>query len=60
MLIGRLCHVSIYCVFFDVNQTGHGSEVLNGLYHKFFSPLRDSLFGRYKREKTSDIQGTGA
>ena len=44
--------------FFDVNQTGHGSEVLNRLHQTFYLylPLRDSLFRRSKREKTSGIQ----
>ena len=45
--------------FFDVNQTEHGSEVLNGLYQRFFSPLRDLKFRRSEREKTSGIQGSG-
>ena len=55
MLIGRFkSRIS----FFDDNQTEHGSEVFNGLYQKFFSPLRNSLFRRSKTEKTSGIQGT--
>ena len=44
--------------FFDVNQTGLGSEVLNDLYQRFFWPLRDSQIRPSKREKTSGIQGT--
>ena len=43
--------------FIDANHTGHGSEVLNGLFQRFRSPLRDLLFRRFKREKTSGIQG---
>ena len=31
---------------------GHGSEVLNGLYQRFFWPLCNSLFRGFKREKT--------
>ena len=44
--------------YFDVNQTGLGSEVLNGLYQRFFSLLRGSLIRRSKREKTSGIPGS--
>ena len=43
--------------FFDVYQTGHGIEVLNHLYQRFFLLLHNSLFHRSKKEKTSGIQG---
>ena len=53
-----MSHINLLS-FFHVNQTGHGSEVLNGLYQRFFSPLHNSLFDRSKREKTFGIQVKG-
>ena len=57
MLIGNYVTYQFTEYLFDVNQTGHETEVLNGLYQRFFSPLRASLFRRSKREKPSGIQG---